>query len=113
MEMVELRSRKKMNLPESEKRTYCVSCRMNSAELAVLDKFRGGNQRGEALRMLSLSQLPSPIPELNASAWTELSKSASNLNQIARRMNVGESLEIEEIRAELERFRAALLGASI
>jgi hypothetical protein len=111
MEMVELRSRKRMNLPESEKRNYCVSCRINSAELSVLDKFRGAHQRGEALRMLSLSQLPSPIPELNALAWTELSKSASNLNQIAHRINTNEFLKVEEILEALEAFRRALIGA--
>lgn len=113
MEMVELRSRKKMNLPEAELRTFCVSCRLNPVELSILDEFRGKRQRGEALRMMALQNLPAPPPAINIVAWCELSKASANLNQTAHKLNAGESLQINEIRAELEAFRAALIGAAL
>ena len=50
------------------------------------------------------------IPEVNRQAWVELSRSASNLNQIAKKLNEGDQADIEQIRKELAAFRAALIG---
>jgi hypothetical protein len=105
--------RKQDNISPREVRKHQVQIMLNDSELAVVDSVKSGLRRAEVVRMLINGNLPAPIPELNALAWTELSKSAANLNQIAHHLNAGESLEIEKIRAELEGFRAALLGASI
>ena len=49
-------------------------------------------------------------PEANREAWRESARWAANLSQIAHRLNMGEIVEIEDIRAELSRFRRSLLG---
>jgi len=99
-----------VRMPHQKKRNHCVSVRVNSEELDLLDGVRGRLQRGAAMRLLSFSFLPQPVPELNLKAWQELSKSAGNLNQVAHKLNSGELLEIEEIRTALSSFRAKLLG---
>lgn len=97
-------------LPATEKRNRCVSVRLNDSELAALDAKRGPYQRGEWFRMAALHRLPPMIPEVNRQAWVELSRSASNLNQIAKKLNEGDQADIEQIRKELAAFRAALIG---
>lgn len=99
-------------LPPEVKRDHCVSVRLNVGELAKLDMERGKTPRGEWLRLAWECALPpAPAPELNREAWVELSRAASNLNQLAKRLNEGGEAEAQEILAELAGFRAALIGA--
>lgn len=113
-ELHELVSKRKQDeIAPMEKRFLCVSVRLNSDELLVLNKYRGRTRKGEALRMLAFTNLPQPIPTINAKAWQELSKASACLNQLTHRSNSGESVEIEELRTQLEAFRAALVGAQI
>lgn len=97
-------------LPAAEKRGHCVSVRLNAAELARLDAVRGRFQRGEWLRMAALDRLPPTVPEINREAWTDLSRAAGNLNQIARHLNESGIDDADAIRAELAVFRAMLIG---
>jgi hypothetical protein len=100
-------------LPEGEAREWTVSVRLNGDELAQLDAQRAPvrMKRGEYLRAAALHQLPPTIPPLNADAWVELSRSAANLNQLARRANAGDLVDMRELAACLAAFRAALIGA--
>jgi len=103
-------------LDAAEKRGHCVSVRLNAGELAWLDEQRAsvGMQRGEYLRAAALDRLPpQPAPEVNRSAWLELSRAAGNLNQLAHHLNsVGVAhSDAPEIMSQLARFRAALIGA--
>lgn len=101
-------------LPADLKRDHCVSVRMNSGELAKLDIDRGKTPRGEWLRLAWECALPpAPAPELNREAWVELSRAASNLNQLAKRLNEGGEADAQEILAELAAFRASLIGAKL
>ena len=60
--LIDLRSKRKQDKPDSmELRLFCVSVRLNAAELVALDDYRGRNRRGEALRMLAFTQLPAPV----------------------------------------------------
>ena len=59
------------------------------------------------------------IPELNQKAYSELARSAANLNQISRNLNMlwqsgglPGLAEIEEIKLELFNFRIKLIGMS-
>lgn len=99
--------------PTAELRTHCVSVRLSAAELEQLDQRRGVLQRGEWLRVAALDVLPPSIPELNRDAWEALARSASNLNQLAHRANVGEAPELGEVLVELRTFRTALIGARL
>lgn len=94
-----------------DKRTHTVSVRLNDAEIAQLDAARGGHQRGEWLRMSGLDRLPPNIPELNRQVRSELSRAASNLNQIAKAINSKNAPAVEAIRLQILEFRAALIGA--
>lgn len=91
-------------------RGHQVKVMLNDAELATLDSARGRISRAKTFRFLLLSKMPAPVPALNAQAWTQLSKAAANLNQIARRLNFGDAPEIEEIHTALADFRSKLLG---
>jgi len=106
-------------LAAEDKREHTVSVRLNIAELAQLDKQRESVQlqRGEYLRAAALHKLPPTIPALNREAWSELARTAANLNQIARRLNeggmVGEGLrsELAECARLVRSLRSSLIGA--
>jgi hypothetical protein len=107
----------KIPLKADEKRTHTVSVRLNREELAMLDERRAHvvMQRGEYLRAAGLHQrLPASIPEINREAWASLSRSAANLNQIARKINLADPKSVpslEDVRETLADFRLRLIGA--
>lgn len=101
-------------LPDEQKRTHTVSTRFNPAELKELDRLSTsvGLRRGEYLRLAAFQSLPATIPELNKEAWLELSRAASNLNQIAYQLNkkgVEIDVDIEEVGNMLAYFRQILI----
>lgn len=100
-------------LDPKDKRTHTVSVRMNEAELAHLDALRAPRklQRGAYMRSAFMQSLPPAIPELNQKAWLELSKSAANLNQIAKHLNQGEPLGVGFILDAVNKFRCNLIKA--
>lgn len=97
-------------LPADRKRTRCVSVRMNVSELAELDGKRGRIPRGEWMRFASENKLPPTIPAINQDAWIELSRAAGNLNQVSRKLNSGDEVDVAELRQILADFRLKLLG---
>jgi len=115
------RPRRGHALPKEDRRRHAVMMRVNEAELAEIDVRRGDYDRGEFLRMalFGMTQArPRPmtiIPALNQSAWLELSRAASNLNQIARHLNESgiQSGDLPQIIILLAQFRAALIGARL
>ena len=103
------RGRKPKSAPD--KRQHLVACRLTDAEQAQLERGRSALSAGEWLRTLALARrLPRAIPEINLEAYGALARSAANLNQLARRANAADRLEIAELAATLATFRAALLG---
>jgi hypothetical protein len=104
--------RKQDDIPEDEVRTHCISVRLNKRELEKLDGGRGFFKRGEALRMAALTDMPAPVSKLDLQAWSALSKSAGNLNQLSHKMNAGDVVSVNEIREILADFRASLLTAN-
>jgi hypothetical protein len=101
-------------LSGEQKRGHTVSSRFNKDELHELDiRSTSVNlRRGEYLRLASLDRLPATIPELNKSAWLELSKAASNLNQIAYELNkkgMEVDVDIDEVSNMLSYFRQILI----
>lgn len=100
-------------LPENEKRSHTVSVRLNESELAWLDEQRSKirMRRGEYLRFAATGKLPPVVPEINREAWVLLSRSAANLNQIARHFNAGDDPAYHDIVNCLREFRCALIDA--
>lgn len=97
-------------LPDSERRTVSVATKLTDEEAAKLDQLRGQMGRGEWLREAAFKRAPSPIPEINRDAWAELSRVGGNLNQVAKKMNQGDEVDAEQVRALLDQVRNALLG---
>ncbi len=73
---------------------------------------KGGRPKGTT-QAKKVNASPSVVPELNRKAYTELARSASNLNQIARKLNAGDKVEAEAIMKELQAFRLKLLGVGL
>lgn len=101
----------------STKRTHSVSCRLTDGELAALDARRGSIRRGEWLRLSAFGKPPRPIPAVNREAWRELSRTASNLNQLAHSSNAGEAVDgvelseaLASLRIQLDQLRLTLIG---
>lgn len=102
------------SLSDDEKRTHCVSVRLNKLELNWLDTHRQKNKkkylRGEYLRMAGLGKLPKVVPGVNKKTWLELGAVGNNLNQIARLLNEGDRVIIDEIVSVLSDLRDPLIG---
>lgn len=106
-------------LAEADQRRHGVSCRLNDAEIAILDQRRGKISRGEWLRVAALAQPPRIVPEVNKVAWADLARAAGNLNQLVRAINEGR-LHVEDLpsankalmdlRAQLDAVRRLLIG---
>lgn len=105
--------------PLEEQRRHGISCRVNDAELALIDQRRGKVSRGEWLRLAALSKPPRIVPEVNKVAWADLARAAGNLNQLARAINEGRwpvengpsaQATIMKMRAQLDAVRASLIG---
>jgi len=86
--------------------------RLNDAELARLDALREPvhMQRGEYLRAAALHRLPPSIPAVNRQAWVELARTAANLNQLAHRLNAGETLRSPRCGQPSTELRRRLIG---
>jgi len=108
---VELRKKSgRKDLPESERRIHSVNVRLNDAELAELDKARSRFQRAEALRMLALTSLPSPIntPTVNSELAANIGRTFGNLATLATAIRSGEFVELAIIKKELQDLQFAL-----
>lgn len=96
-----------------KRREKVVAIRFSNSELEILDRQRGTRKRGAYLREMLLGlPAPQPIPEVNQDAYNASARWASNLNQIARRLNADEKYEvnINELKELIKGFRLALLG---
>jgi hypothetical protein len=104
-------------MEEDEKRSHCVSSRLNAGELSTLDSRRRKIPRGEYLRIAALDRLPVFIPEVNASVQSELGKIGGNLNQYQKAVNQGRAQAyppgtIEELQAAIGLIREILIGGA-
>lgn len=64
-------------------RHFCISVRLNQAELELLNNRRGKHKKGEWLRLTFLNHTPTHIPLVNVEAWKMLSDISQKLNRIA------------------------------
>lgn len=109
------RRRGRTPLEQSDKRTHCVSVRLNQSELDLINSKRGNMRLGEWLRCAAFDKLPPTVPEVNIKKWAELAAVSGNINQIAKHLNKNPSIDdslITHIKKTLSEFRAALLGVS-
>lgn len=97
-----------------KKRACYVAIRFSEEEIEALDQQRGTLKRGPFLRNLFLKRrIPKPIPEPNQRAYTETSRWASALNQLAKKMNQGIDIDLVELNQTLKEFRRNLIGLKV
>jgi hypothetical protein len=86
-------------------RTSGVTVRLTADERFRLEVMAGKGRIGELMRSSALGSkatLARSVPEINRAAWVELSRTASNLNQLAHRYNSGKSVDPYEIAVALD-----------
>ena len=81
-------------------RHFCISVRLNQAELELLNNRRGKHKKGEWLRLTFLNHTPTNIPLVNVEAWKMLSDISQKLNRIAIHID-GKSKDSELTHTEL------------
>ena len=100
----------KKDLVHGKKRNRCISVHLNDEELEKLNRIKGEIPYSAYIRNTFLSRTPKIIPKPNRETYSETARWASALNQIARRLNMGEDVEMQEAMSLLKNFRQALLG---
>lgn len=81
-------------------RHFCISVRLNQAELELLNNRRCKHKKGEWLRLTFLNHTPTNIPLLNVEAWKMLSDISQKLNRIANHID-GKSKDSKLTHTEL------------
>ncbi|MER3564618.1 hypothetical protein J8764_25350 [Klebsiella pneumoniae] len=100
-------------------RTHCVSVRLNSEELNILNARRGEKSKGEWLRTSSLKKNPLVIPSINIETWKTLSEINQKLNRIALHVDSKSKdsklthTELFAVRRQISELRQHLLNVDI
>ena len=105
-------------------RLLTVSTKVSLADLAVLEEKAtlAGLTKSSYVRQAAVAGQVQPrtvIPEINRQDWGELGRLANNVNQIATRLNRGETIDakdfavLAEISRVLGQIRAAILGLEV
>lgn len=102
--------RRQAGLTLPKKRIHCISVRLSTEELALLDARRGLQKRGAWVRAAALSNLPPVVPELNREAWIKLARSASNLNQLVAHLNASKNATLHEMVSSIDTIQKRLIG---
>jgi len=93
-----------------KRRTNIVMTRMSDEEKEELKRRKGNIPYGVYMRHVLLGKPPKQVPEVNRQAYAETARWASILNQIARKLNMGEDVDMVKTRQALKAFRQKLLG---
>lgn len=108
------KKRKRGPSPDPEnKRNKRVSVYFSSSEYEKLISITGDKKlvsehlRNSGLRNESYRVV---IPELNREAYASLARLSANLNQVAKSLNVGDYIEIDDIQDALKALRLSLIG---
>ena len=100
--------------PESELKTNRVVVHLSDKEynkIKAIVHTETPRKIAAYIRTASLNKIVPAVPACNMQLWTELAPVVSNLNQIARHLNSGETLNtLETLKADLKTLRNRLLG---
>lgn len=114
MSQEEAKKRKRGPSPKpGPKRTRRLNVFFTEDEYSeLLSRVRSKWSLSEYVRAQTIAgdtELSVSVPEINIKAYAELARAAGNLNQIARHLNGGSTIDLSQIQSELEAFRHALL----
>lgn len=117
-EQVDLKKRKRGPdpMPVKDKREHRLNVFFSDAEYAdLLSRVKKKSQLSSYVRRQAIggkTQLSVVVPEINVQAYSELARVAGNLNQISRKLNSSDIIDLSLLLSELESFRKALVGSS-
>lgn len=106
-------------LPLENLRIYCVSVRLNNAELLKLNEERKQHAKGEWLRMCFMKNQPVVVPEINRSAWKMFGEINQRLNELLNHLNAKQSCspltktELFAVKRQISDLRSRLLTADL
>lgn len=107
------RTRGPVPRPAGEKRNKRVSVYFTDAEYAdLLKRVQAPSDLSHYARhQLFAGKTPYRlvVPEINLKAYSELGRVASNINQIARKLNAADIIDLSGLLAELATLRLALI----
>lgn len=107
--------------PAAERRGQTIGVRLSPADRAAIlaRAARAQLTPAEYVRRQALgAPLPVVVPEVNRAAWVELGKLAGNLNQLLRRLHLGQVATVQpadvamvaRVETQVQVLRRALLG---
>ena len=105
--------RKQDKIEKADLRTHCISVRLNDDELKKLIEAKGGFAKGEALRLMSFTNMPAQIPAINSNSWASLARTTANLNQLLKMIHTAKSEDWQMIKQavdEVQQLRKKLLA---
>lgn len=104
----------------ANKRDHQITVRLTQAQYHRLQTAAAGGSVAALVRNQLLgrsSEMTVQVPLLNRNAWIELSRTASNLNQMSYHLNTGARPEmarilplLRQLQRDLEEVRAGLIG---
>jgi len=95
----------------ARRRRTAVCLKLSAVELEALRSraHEANRPLSHFLRDLGMgAPLPQPVPPVNVALWQELARVGGNLNQIAARLNRGETVGLGEILPVLDELRPLL-----
>lgn len=100
-------------IPAQDKRQKRLNVFFSDAEYAeLLTRVKRKSGLSAYIRSQAIAgktQLSVVVPEINLKAYAELARTAANLNQLARKLNSSDIIDLTQLQAELHAFRLALI----
>ena len=96
--------------PMEERQTEVIALRVTPAEKAELLRGAGKRPLGTWARQLVFGRAVPVIPAVNRDVWQKTAGAANNLNQMARKINLGVDVDVEELRETIRAYRLAIIG---
>lgn len=101
-------------IPVGDKRYNRLNVFFSDAEYAeLLSRVKIKSRLSSYVRRQAIAgqtELTVEVPQINIKAYAELARVANNLNQIARKLNAADIIDISQLLVELQTFRKALIG---
>ncbi len=101
-------------IPAQDKRQKRLNVFFNAAEYAeLLTRVKRKSGLSSYIRSQAIAgktQLYVAVPEINLKAYAELARTAANLNQLARKLNASDIIDVSQLQTELHAFRLALVS---
>lgn len=95
--------------PAADKRSIRISVFLTENEKITLLEKAGAMLLPDYLRHIGMGQRPPrPIPTLHIQLWRDLARVGANLNQIAWHLNIGDQIELCELRDVISKLHHKL-----